>query len=98
MKKYQSACKSLRRNQLNKLINKIKDSKPVFQEEEAESKKRKLNMYDFDKECAQTYKEKCVCGKEIEVSTQQDGCPEYYTEIYVKCTCGKSVNFSLPVN
>jgi len=55
-------------------------------------------MYDFDEECAQTYKEQCRCGKEVEVSTQTDDRPEYYTDVYVKCECGKSVRFSLPVN
>lgn len=55
-------------------------------------------MYDFGKKFAQTYKEKCECGKEIEVSTQQDSGPEYYTTIFVKCVCGKSVLFELPVN
>jgi len=55
-------------------------------------------MYEFNENFAQTYKEKCECGKEIEVSTQQDQCPEYYTEVYVRCECGKSVCFTLPVN
>ena len=56
------------------------------------------NMYDFGEECAQTYKEVCKCGKSVEISTQKDHCPEYYTTIYVKCTCGKSIQFELPVN
>jgi len=55
-------------------------------------------MYDFGDEDAQTYKEKCICGNEIEVSTQKDECPEYHTTIYVKCSCGESVEFILPVN
>jgi hypothetical protein len=56
------------------------------------------DMYDFDGEFAQTYTEKCDCGEVIEVSTRKDECPEYYTEVYVKCKCGKSVSFMLPVN
>ena len=55
-------------------------------------------MYNFGEEFAQTYKEKCECGREIEISTQRDECPEYRTEVYVRCTCGKSVGFLLPVN
>lgn len=55
-------------------------------------------VYDFGGEYSQTYKEKCVCGKEIEVSTQTDDSPEYYTDVFVKCDCGNSVHFSLPVN
>lgn len=44
-------------------------------------------------------KEKCSnCGKEIQISTQQDRNPEYYTDIYIKCDCGNSVSFLLPVN
>ena len=56
------------------------------------------NMYDFNGEFAQTYKEQCECGKVIEVSTQKDKNPEYYTDLFVKCECGKSVCFTLPVN
>ena len=56
------------------------------------------DMYDFENDFAQTYKETCDCGNVVEVSTQKDECPEYYTTVYVKCTCGKSVAFSLPVN
>ena len=58
------------------------------------------NWYDFGGEYAQTYIEKCVCGKETEVSTQKDHrSAEYYTDVYVKCSsCGKSVKFELPVN
>jgi hypothetical protein len=58
----------------------------------------KRGLYDFGRECAQTYESRCECGNVIQVSTQQDGNPEYYTEIYVKCGCGKSVPFMLPVN
>ena len=34
----------------------------------------------------------------IEILTQPDRHPEYYTQIFVKCSCGKSVEFCLPVN
>ena len=57
-----------------------------------------MDLYDFGDECAQTYTKECECGKTHEVSTQQDSCPEYYTDIYIKCDCGKSVGFELPVN
>ena len=55
-------------------------------------------MYDFGSKFAQTYKETCSCGNEVEVSTQTDNNPEYNTEVYVRCKCGKSVAFLLPVN
>jgi hypothetical protein len=57
-----------------------------------------MDMYDFGSEYAQTYKEICECGRIVELSTQTDNCPEYYTDVYVKCECGKSVHFELPVN
>jgi len=59
------------------------------------------DIYDFGSKYAQVYKQKCKCGEEIEVSAQKDEyfhCPEYYTEIYVKCSCGESVKFVIPVN
>ena len=55
-------------------------------------------IYDFGGEYAQTYIEDCDCGKKIEVSSQTDDSPEYYTTIYVKCSCGESVLFRIPVN
>lgn len=55
-------------------------------------------MYDFNEEFAQTYTETCECGNDIQISTQKDEIPEYRTDIYVKCPCGKSVHFDLPVN
>ena len=57
-----------------------------------------MEHYDFGGEFAQTYKAECECGNQIEVSTQKDESPEYYTDVFVKCACGKSVKFSLPVN
>ena len=54
--------------------------------------------YDFGGKHAQTYTEKCVCGKVFEISTKKDFEPEYCTHIFVKCDCGKSVHFELPVN
>ena len=54
--------------------------------------------YDFGGDSAQTYEKECSCGKGIEVSTQQDYSTEYYTKVYVKWVCGKSVEFELPVN
>jgi len=56
-------------------------------------------MYDFDSSFAETFKETCeYCSREIEVSTQKDHSPEFYTKIHVKCECGNSVEFNLPVN
>ena len=57
-----------------------------------------VEMYDFGCEFSEVYCESCVCGKVIEVSTQKDEGPECYTEVFVKCECGESVSFSLPVN
>ena len=58
-----------------------------------------MELYDFGSDYAQTCKEKCKnCGNEIEVSTQRDSHPEYYTSVYVKCSCGQSVGVYLPVN
>ena len=54
-------------------------------------------MYDFGGEFSQAYKGKCECGKEFQVSTQQDSDPEYHTEIFIRCDCGKSVGFCLPI-
>lgn len=58
----------------------------------------KIDMCDFGGSWAQTYTEECECGKEVEVSTQKDDCPEYHTDIFVKCECGKSVKLIIPVN
>jgi len=55
-------------------------------------------MYDFGERWAQTYEEECECKRIIQVSTQQDNNPEYYIDINIKCVCGKSVLFNLPVN
>ena len=55
-------------------------------------------LYNFGSEYAQTYSKECSCGKAVEVSTQKDNNPEYYTEIWVKCACGKEMKFDIPVN
>lgn len=55
-------------------------------------------MCSFNSEYDQLYKEQCECGAVIEVVTQKDNNPEYYTTVLVKCTCGRYVDFSLPVN
>ena len=56
-------------------------------------------LYNFNCKFSQTYSNKCVCGQEIDISTQEDNSPEYYSIIFIKCTkCGKSIKFSLPVN
>lgn len=38
------------------------------------------------------------CDASIEVLTQEDGKPEYYTQVYVRCVCGEYLEFRLPVN
>ena len=58
----------------------------------------KIDIYDFGGEFSQVYTQKCECGNVIEISTQKDASPEYYTDVYVKCNCGRSVKFLLPVN
>lgn len=58
----------------------------------------KVDMYDFGCKYGQVYTDVCSCGKKHEVSTQRDDCPEYHTTIYLKCGCGRSIGFSLPVN
>lgn len=58
-----------------------------------------MSMYDFGRELSQVYSGKCdCCGKTTEISTQKDKSPETYTEVFVKCDCGWSVWFVLPVN
>lgn len=58
-----------------------------------------IDMHDFGGMFAETYTEYCSCGKKTEVSTQDNKQhAEYATDVYVKCDCGKSVRFSLPVN
>jgi hypothetical protein len=45
------------------------------------------------------YKVKCECCKEEHVLfTQSDCCPEYYTNVYLRCNCGEYIEFKLPVN
>lgn len=44
------------------------------------------------------YAQICNCGKTIELLTQKDNHPEYYTNVFVLCDCGEYVLFQLPVN
>jgi len=44
------------------------------------------------------YIQKCACGKEHKLLTQEDDHPEYHTEVYIACECGEYVEFNLPVN
>lgn len=51
--------------------------------------------YDFQGEFFKT----CFCGMKITIFTQRDDNPEYYYGINVVCaSCGKFVEFTLPVN
>ncbi len=55
--------------------------------------------YDFGGYASEIYTGQCKgCGRVIEVSTQEEICPEYYADVFVRCTCGDSVGFVLPVN
>lgn len=57
------------------------------------------DSYDFGGDAAQTYSSRCSCGTLIEVSAQKDHSgAEYGSDIYVKCGCGESVYFDIPVN
>lgn len=45
------------------------------------------------------YSQTClVCEMECVVLTQKDSFPEYYTNVYVQCSCGEYLHFELPVN
>ena len=55
---------------------------------------KKLPEYESEE-----YTENCQsCGEERTVYTQADRDPEYYTAVFVKCSCGNYVKFRLPVN
>lgn len=63
------------------------------------SKKIKMNKDDLNKSSLSKYIQKCKwCGVDLEVFTQKDEDPEYYTNIYIICMCGECVHFRLPVN
>lgn len=58
-----------------------------------------IDPYDFGGKYACTYQSQCnKCGETIEVSTQEGNASEYETQVYVRCKCGGSAHFSLPVN
>jgi len=59
---------------------------------------KKADIFDFGSKYSQTYKTTCECGKVFEISTQQDIDPEYHSDIFIRCDCGKSVKFTIPVN
>ena len=45
------------------------------------------------------YVEHCDnCGERHSMFTQSDNCPEYYTQVALRCPCGEYVMFNLPVN
>jgi len=45
------------------------------------------------------YQKTCdVCDHVINISSQRDNGPEYYTCVYVQCECGNWMEFILPVN
>lgn len=50
-----------------------------------------FNSYVYEKECP-------ICARKLEVLTQRDDSPEYYTNVQVFCSCGEPVMFELPVN
>lgn len=52
-----------------------------------------------DYETRQKYEQKCDnCDHALTVRTQQDNYPEYYTDVYIQCSCDHWVKFTLPVN
>lgn len=56
------------------------------------------HMYDFGRPDAQTYTEACKkCGKTHAISSQKEGgcC---LLELFIRCDCGASVKFELPVD
>ena len=57
-----------------------------------------MDIADINEWLSTEYKETCNCGNDIIVYTQRNSCPEYETEVYVKCQCGQVVEFILPVN
>ena len=52
---------------------------------------RYINSFEYEEECTS-------CGKKHYLQTQEDKNPEYYTEVYLRCSCGQDVLFNLPVN
>lgn len=73
----------------------------TFEESRKQIDNMDLNEWskDFDGKQSQVYKERCKwCGRLHKISTRRDNHPEYYTDIYLKCKCGESVHFKLPVN
>ena len=66
-----------------------------------EFKKDPKNEYKlkFGMDWRQVYVEKCRCGSILELITQADEDPEYYTNVFVLCSkCKEYVHFKLPVN
>jgi hypothetical protein len=57
-----------------------------------------IDKEQFDMAFDQVYKQVCICKKEHTIITQRDNNPEYQTDVYVLCECGKYVHFILPVN
>lgn len=47
--------------------------------------------YEYMKPCP-------CCTMECKILTKRDDFPEYYTGVYVQCTCGEYIEFELPVN
>ena len=53
--------------------------------------------YDFGGKYAQSYESTCECGRKIIISSYNDEVIEYYHDVFVKCICGKSIYFKLPI-
>lgn len=51
----------------------------------------RTNRYPYERVCDE-------CNESVMIRTQKDEDPEYYTEVYVKCSCGDYVLFMVPVN
>jgi hypothetical protein len=51
------------------------------------------SLYNF------SYIEKCDnCGEKIQIKTQPDHFNQYTTTVYIQCSCGHYVEFTLPIN
>ena len=58
-----------------------------------------MKIEKIDEDDRYEYKKLCdCCDLEIMILTQKDSFPEYYTRVYLQCSCGNFVEFVLPVN
>lgn len=76
----------------------LKDPGPFPSTASTKEKKEFWDLFHRHRRSFQ-YEEICKKCKAIHyLETQEDGSPEYYTDVYLKCPCGEYVKFDLPVN